>query len=322
MKYRTKIISLSAAIVILAATYFMGGLFTAQKAVEKKAMEPLFDQTLKDTLTAVRVSTTPEAGIVTLERGKTDYDWIVRIDDKVIYPASAVRVNSLIASVFDVTKYKLMGRGEKYWNEFELEPNRADTVEIIKDGQSMFTLYVGKEGPGGKGDYVRSTLSDEIYLTDATMQRHFGQDPRYWFNMRLFPEGYTGDDIFGITFIDMNSTQKISLKREAQGKLGKWVNLVEGGPAPEGKVADALADNLAILEAVNFVNGADLTPNVIMELDTGKLGHLTIDCQKIMDEGQYVYLLKKRGDSYMYLIQEDKLKKLFQPEGLFPALNK
>ena len=56
-----------------------------------------------------------------------------------------------------------------------------------------------------------------------------------------------------------------------------------------------------------------------MEIDTGKLGHLTIDCQKIMDEGQYVYLLKKRGDSYMYLIQEDKLKRLFQPEGLFPA---
>ena len=319
MKYRTKIISLSAAIVILAATYFMGGLFTAQKAVEKKAMEPLFDQTLKETLTAVKVSTTPEAGIVTIEKGKAENEWFVRIDENVVYPASTVRVKSLIASVFDVTKYKLLGRGEKYWEELELEPNRADTVEVIKDGQSMFILYVGQEGPGGKGDYVRSSLSDEIFLTDATMQRHFGQDPRYWFNMRLFPEGYTGDDIFSITFIDMNSNDKLSIKREKQGKQGKWLNLVEGGPVPEGKVADALADNLALLEAVNFVNGAELTPNVIMELDTGKLGHLTIDCQKIVDEGQYVYLLKKRGDSYMYLIQEDKLKRLFQPEGLFTA---
>ncbi len=317
MKYKTKIISLSAAIVILAATYFMGGLFTAQKAVEKKAMEPLFDQALRETLDAVKVST--NNGNVTIERGKDGNEWVIRIDESVTYPASSVRVKSLITSVFDVTKFKLMGRGEKYWAEFELESNRADTVEVFKDGQSMFTLYVGKEGPGGKGDYVRSSLTDEIYLTDATMQRHFGQDPRYWFNMRLFPEAYTGDDIFAFTFNDMNSDAKISLKRETQGKLGKWINLVPGGPAPEGKVADAIADNLALLEGVNFVKGADITPNVIMEIDTGKLGHLTIDCQKIMDEGQYVYLLKKRGASYMYLIQEDKLKRLFQPEGLFSA---
>ncbi len=316
MKYKTKVISLSAAIVILAATYFMGGLFTAQKAVEKKAMEPMFDQSLKETLTTVKVSTSD--GTLTLDKGSSMDEWFVRIDENVAYPASNVRINSLLSSVFDVTKFKLMGRGEKYWSEFELEENRADTVEVIKDGQSLFTLYVGKEGPGGKGDYVRSSLSDEIYLTDATMQRHFGQDPRYWFNMRLFPEAYTGDDIFGITFIDMNSQERISIKREEQGKLGKWVNLVQGGPAPEGKVGDAIADRLAMLEAVNFVSGAAVTPNVIMEIDTGKLGHLTIDCQKIIDEGQYVYLLQKRGTSYMYLIQEDKLKVLFQPQGLFP----
>ena len=96
MKYRTKIISLSAAIVILAATYFMGGLFTAQKKVDKKAMEPLFDQTLKETLTAVKVSTTPEAGIVTIEKGKAKDEWFVRIDENVVYPASTVRVKSLI----------------------------------------------------------------------------------------------------------------------------------------------------------------------------------------------------------------------------------
>ena len=316
MKYKTKIISLSAVIILLSATYFMGGLFTAQKKVDKKAMEPLFDQSLRETLTSVKVST--NAGFVTLEKDSSKDEWVVRIDENVVYPASKVRTNSLISSVFDVTKFKLMGRGEKYWAEFELESNRADTVEVFKDGQSMFTLYVGKEGPGGKGDYVRSSLSDEIYLTDATMQRHFGQDPRYWFNMRLFPEAYTGDDIFGITFIDMNSSAKISIKREAQGKLGKWVNLIPGGPVPEGKVADSIADHLATLEAVNFVSGAELTPNVIMELDTGKLGHLTIDCQKITDEGKFVYLLKKRGDSYMYLIPEDKLKILFNPEGLFP----
>ena len=316
MKYKTKVISLSAAIVILAATYFMGGLFTAQKAVEKKAMEPMFDQSLKETLTTVKVSTSD--GTLTLDKGSSMDEWFVRIDENVAYPASNVRINSLLSSVFDVTKFKLMGRGEKYWSEFELEENRADTVEVIKDGQSLFTLYVGKEGPGGKGDYVRSSLSDEIYLTDATMQRHFGQDPRYWFNMRLFPEAYTGDDIFGITFIDMNSQERISIKREEQGKLGQWVNLVQGGPAPEGKVGDAIADRLAMLEAVNFVSGAAVTPNVIMEIDTGKLGHLTIDCQKIIDEGQYVYLLQKRGTSYMYLIQEDKLKVLFQPQGLFP----
>ena len=316
MKYKTKVISLSAAIVILAATYFMVGLFTAQKAVEKKAMEPMFDQSLKETLTTVKVSTSD--GTLTLDKGSSMDEWFVHIDENVAYPASNVRINSLLSSVFDVTKFKLMGRGEKYWSEFELEENRADTVEVIKDGQSLFTLYVGKEGPGGKGDYVRSSLSDEIYLTDATMQRHFGQDPRYWFNMRLFPEAYTGDDIFGITFIDMNSQERISIKREEQGKLGKWVNLVQGGPAPEGKVGDAIADRLAMLEAVNFVSGAAVTPNVIMEIDTGKLGHLTIDCQKIIDEGQYVYLLQKRGTSYMYLIQEDKLKVLFQPQGLFP----
>ncbi|MBO7094379.1 MAG: hypothetical protein J6W33_05705, partial [Spirochaetia bacterium] len=67
MKYKTKIISLSAAIVLLAATYFLGGLFTAQKVVDKKAMEPLFDQTLRETLDAVKVST--NAGNVTIEKG-------------------------------------------------------------------------------------------------------------------------------------------------------------------------------------------------------------------------------------------------------------
>ena len=146
MKYKTKIICLSAAIVFLASTYFLGGLFTAQKVVEKKAMEPMFDQALRETLDAVKVST--KAGNVTIERVKEKDEWVVRVEENVTYPASTVRVNSLVNSVFDVTKFKLLGRGEKYWAEFELESNRADTVEVIKDGQSVFTLYVGKEGPG------------------------------------------------------------------------------------------------------------------------------------------------------------------------------
>ena len=103
MKYKTKIISLSAVIVILAASYFLGGLFTAQKKVDKKAMEPLFDQTLKETLTSVKVSTTPEAGLITIEKDAEKDGWVVLIDENVTYPASTIRVNSLITSVFDVT---------------------------------------------------------------------------------------------------------------------------------------------------------------------------------------------------------------------------
>ena len=48
---------------------------------------------------------------------------------------------------------------------YRLEPagaGKMDTVEVFKDGQSMFTLYVGKEGPGGKGDYVRSSLTASL----------------------------------------------------------------------------------------------------------------------------------------------------------------
>jgi len=317
MKYRTKIISLTATIIVLAATYFMGGIFTVQKAVDKKSMEPMFDLSLKETLTAVKVST--KAGTLTLEKGASMDEWRVRIDEQVTYPASNVRINSLLNSVFDVTKYKLMGHGEKYWSDFELEENRADTVEVIKDGKSEFKLYVGKEGPGNKGDYVRSSLSDEIYLTDATMQRHFDQDPRYWFNMRLFPEKYIGEDMFAISIIDLNSGNRIAIRKDKPDKTGQWENLLPEGKVPDKFGADTIANKLSMLEAVNFVNGVELKPNVTMELDTAEFGHWIIDCQRITDEGKFFYLLKRRGDSYMYLIEEDKMMPIFNPQDLFKA---
>ena len=314
MSFRSKIITLSAAIVILAATYFLGGQFSNNKKVDRLAMEPMFDMTLKDSMTALKVDTVE--GALRLEKISKD-QWIVRIDDTVTYPASAQRANSLVDSVFAVTKYKLMGHGEKYWEEFELEPNRADAVEIIKDGETMFTLYVGKEGPGRKGDYVRSSLSDEIYLTDATMQRHFGKEPKYWFSMRLFPDGYIGEDMFAYTIINNMTGERLSLKKDRPDRKGQWENLAPGGAVPTKFGADTIANKIATIEGDNFINGEKLNPNYTIECDSAEYGHIIFDCQKIRDGENYMYVMNRRGDSYMYLVSEDKLLPIFQPTELF-----
>lgn len=314
MKFRTKVISLSAAIIILAGTYFLGGVFSAQSNVDKLSMVPLFDTSLKENLSGVKVSTT-DGNLMLEKKGKDE--WIVRIDDQVTYPASNVRIESLVTSVFDVTKFKLIGHGEKYWPEFQLEENRADTVEVFVGGESKFTLYVGKEGPGRKGDYVRSSLSDEIYLTDATMQRHFGKEPKYWFNMRLFPEKYIGEDMFAINITDI-AGNKISIKKDRPDKKGQWANLIDKTKVPVKFGADTIANNIAMLEAENFINGSDpINPNAVIEVDSAEFGHIILDCQRIVDGERYMYVIKKRGDSFMYLIPEDKMLPILFPKDLY-----
>jgi len=316
MKFRTKVLSLSAAIIILAGTYFLGGVFSAQNTVDKLSMEPMFDQTLKETLSGVKVSTT--AGNLMLEKKGKD-EWVVRIDENVTYPASGVRIESLVTSVFDVTKFRLVGRGDDNLEQFELEDNRADTVEVFADGKSKFILYVGKEGPGRKGDYVRSTLSDEIYLTDATMQRHFGQDPKYWFNMRLFPEKYIGEDMFAINISDI-SGNKISIKKDRPDKKGQWENLIDKSQVPVKFGADTIANKLAMLEAEDFVNGdQDFNANAVIEIDSAEYGHMIFDCRRIVDGENYKYVVRKRGDTFMYLISEENMLPILFPKDLYKA---
>lgn len=308
MKFKNKITTLSSAIAALTLIYILGAIFSAENIYEKRSQEKIFDIALMETVSSLTVTT--NEGPAEIE--KTDGVWMISIGENK-YPASEYKIDNFLDSVFSLTKYQVVGDDSKYWKNFDLEENKVKSVVLRNsDNKEIYSLYLGKSGPAGRGEYIRSSLSDESYLTDASIKRYFSKDLNYWSRLRIL-----SDDLDSESIIAMNIVSdvviggelfkgKLNLKKEnAEGNY-EWINPEDKKKFQRSK-ADTIANNISSLVADSYTEDTISFNDIVIEVASDKHGIQVIDLQKKNDKQ---FLIHIRGGKYTYLINQYKVNRI------------
>ena len=307
MTFIKKVISLSAAIAVLTVIYILGAVFSPEKVQQKKSQEKLFNIDQMETVSYLKVSTND--GFV--EISKTGGVWMVKSGNK-SYPASEYKINNFLDSIFNLNKFQIVGTEKKHWEKFDLTDDIARSVLLKNSGGELFTLYLGKTGPAERGEYIRSTKSEEAYLTDASFKRYFYKDFNYWCHLRLLDE-----DVDSTSITAMNIKADVEVKGETfQGSLNivkenaesnyEWFYKANTEKYQRSK-ADTIANNISSLVADSYTEQKITNPDVVITIETEKFGRQTLDVQKIDEKD---FLIRLRDGEYTFIINQYKIHRI------------
>jgi len=313
MDFIKKIKILSVLIVALTALYISGLVFSSSNVNKRKSDEKIFDNNLIEKIEMVEIDS--EDGLLNFT--KEGEKWVIQIDNK-SYPASSEKIKNLIDSVSDITKYQVSGTDPKSWVKFDLEEEKAKKAVFLDSSKNpLFTLYIGKEGPvKGDGEYIRSSLSDEVYLLDATINRYFIRDINYWSDLRVFPAGFDADSI---TSVKIKSDIKIDdelykmdlyFKKEVKDKGTPfiWINNADNEETDRNKT-DLMINNIITINGDSFSESDITAKNCEIEIESDVLGRIIFDIQKI-DEESVIYGI--RGNPLRYKASIYKINRLLK----------
>ncbi|MCL2293694.1 MAG: DUF4340 domain-containing protein [Spirochaetes bacterium] len=300
MEYRKKIKLLSGIVVILLASYITGTFFSHANVYQRRATQPVFDRALINKISAMKVDL--REGYIFLQRENNNWFFIY---DGNKFPASADRVEAFIDSVSRITKHQLVSSNPRNWDRFDLVDGKSrDAFFFDSTGNKLFSLHIGKSGPSsrvGEGEYVRTSLSDEVFLISAPIIRHFQRDANFWGNLRVFPEDVNSNTISAVRirvdekFADVISVLDFSMRRESVNNIIDWREA--SGNVVNRNSANMLLNNIATLVGDRFSQDHIIDRNGEIELETDGHGRIILDIKLLED---YSVLFGIRGGDYRY----------------------
>ncbi|MCL2705463.1 MAG: DUF4340 domain-containing protein [Spirochaetaceae bacterium] len=300
MEYSKKIKLLSGIIVLLLVSYIAGTIFSSGNMNKKRASQPIFDKAVINKISAIKIDL-QEEGSLLLQ--KEDQKWSYMYNNKK-YPAPADKIENFIDSVFKCTKFQLAGSNSKTWDKFDLiEGKSKDAFFYDSSNNELFSLHIGKKGPTeGSGEYIRTSLSDEVYLIDAPIIRYFLRDRTYWSYLRVLPEDVDSNTIGSVKiktddrFSDAQAKINFSMKREYSNNNFEWKDV--NGKVIDKNSADMLLNNIASFSADSFSNDHITTDkNAEIEIETDAYGRMIFDIKVLREQNALIGI---RGGDYIY----------------------
>ena len=302
MEYRKKIKVLSGIIVLLLATYITGTIFSSGNMSKKRSLQPMLEKAIIGKISAIKIDM--EEGNIFLQ--KEDKKWSYMHNGKK-YPASADKIENFIDSVSKLTKYQIAGSNSKTWDKFDVIDGKSKNAFFFDPSNNeLFTLYIGKNGPSeGSGEYIRTSLSDEVILIDAPIIRYFKQNINYWSYLRVLPENIDSNTITAVKiktdkkFMDTMAMMNFSIKKESDWKDAS-------GKVVEKNSADMLLNNIASVTGDVFSEDYITDKNAEIELETD-YGRIILDI-KVLEEQNVLFGI--RGSDYRYKASLYKIERI------------
>ena len=300
MEYVKKIKILSGIIVFLLASYIIGTVFSSGNINKKKESQPIFEKAIINKISAIKIDLAEEGDLFFQ---KEDKKWFYTYNNKK-YPAAADKIENFIDSVSKCTKYRIAGSNSKTWDKFDVvEGKSKDAFFYDSSKNELFSLHIGKKGPtDGSGEYVRSSLSDEVYLIDAPIIRYFMRDINYWSHLRALPEDIDSNTISAVRiktddkFKDTMAMMNLTMKKEYANNNSEWKDQASGKIIDKNS-ADMLLNNIASFSGDSFSEDNITNKNAEIEIETDAYGRIIFDIQVL--EKQSV-LFGIRGGDYKY----------------------
>ncbi len=312
MGFRSRVISLCAAIILLTATLVLGILFSPERLQARTTGKPLLGQGLQ--VVGIDIVFKAEA-LATLRRQTVG--WEAQAEGGRVYPASGERLGIFLRHLAGLTRGRLASRDSGHFGELGLGEDASRLVLRLAAPKGSagterhITLLVGKRGPSGDEDYIMVEGENAAYLVRGSLSFFLAQEKSYWYELHVLP-----DDVQGSTLAAIRGTYTLSRNSGTQG--APWS--LEGDAAQVNQTAaGAMANALANLEAEAFADPAPAdTSNA-----TGGAGRLAIEVST--HEGKKYSLSLRPGPEsgkllvttswspWTYIVDEAQLRRAILP---------
>jgi len=322
MNFKRKIITLSIILSVLVIGYVLGIVFSPERVEKRRANVPLLTGIEKDKVWKIKVKSKDGELVI----AKNSNGWSLSINNE-SFPADKNKIERFIDAVEKVKKSKIITNNPDNWKNFDVTKNTAKRFILYdKNNKEISDLYIGKEGLGGKGFYVRSAKSNEVIQTDSSsISYYLNTKDDFWSYLKVFPENIKKADVIKITINKNTVFDKDDKIKQFSYTLFKgdsknaplWK--VEGNNAfkVDDEKVGTLIDDLISMEGNNF-------EAAIKEEEAGLSDSKTIASFTLQNDEKYSlivgnkkksaeqFYVKRDKGSYVYLASVWKLKKVFK----------
>ena len=175
-------------------------------------------------------------------------------------------------------------------------------------------MHLGKDGPvDSSGEFIRTSLSEEVYLTETSIKTYFIRDINYWSNLRILPQDLESASISSVKItsnikldnaaIDLN----FHIKKETSGNTVEWKNMIVDKAVDRNR-AELLISNIVSLTGDSFTEDKISKPDSRIEIETEKSGKIIIEGMMINDDE---FLFGIQGSDLKYKISILKIERIF-----------
>jgi len=322
MNFKRKIITLSIVLGVLVIGYVLGIIFSPERVEQRKANVPILSGIEKDKVWKIKIKSKDGE----IEIAKNSNSWSLSIDNKP-FPADKDKIERFIDAVRKVKKSKIITKNPDNWKKFDVTKDSAKHFILYdKNNKIISNLYIGKEGLGGKGYYVRSSKSNEVIQTDSlSFSYYLNIKSDFWSYLKILPKNVKKDDIIKITVkkdmvfdkSDKLKTMSYTLFKGDSKKGSVWQ--VEGNTSfnIDDEKAGVLLDDLISIEGNSF-------EAAFTEEEAGITNSRTIFSFTMQNNDKYSLIVgnKKNGaeqfyvklakGKYIYAVSVWQLKRIFK----------
>ena len=257
MGFRSRVISLCAAIVLLTASLVLGILFSPERVQARSTGKPLIEKGFE--VEGIDIDSKAET-LATLRRRASG--WEAQAAGGRVYPASGERLAIFLRHLAGLTQGRLASRDSGHFGELGLGEDARRLVLRLAGPKGaagterQTTLLVGKRGPSGDEDYVMVEGENAAYLVRGSLSFFLAQEKSYWYELHVLPDDVQGSTLAAITIAPITIgpiTGPYTLSRKSGTQGAPWS--LEGDSAPVNQTAaGAMANALANLEGEAFAD--------------------------------------------------------------------
>ncbi len=256
MTFKSKVLLLGSAAVLLLAAFVLGELFPPNGGEGGRSAALLFPGFKADAALGIELESTDSRASLK----KSGEEWSLDIEGSP-YPASKKRIGDLMREISALKRGTLVTRSEERDETLGFKENSVRLTVSGVGGELFCDMRAGKAGVTGRGRYIRAAGSKEVYETGESLSPYLNADRRFWANLRMFPENTKAEDIVKVSIKSslMFSGKKgrrildYTLIRSESAGAGSWS--IAGGDGRRkisGEKAKRLLDVLAGFEASDF----------------------------------------------------------------------
>jgi hypothetical protein len=253
-------------------------IYVAQKRsakidVVKSGIEQLLPGRNLDKVSEIRVYRSGQQPGLVLKR--SDKAWT--IPDYFDAPANSQKIESFLQDIEHL-------RGEKrasskdVFSAFGVEDDKALILEFLsKDGEPLFVILAGKQGPMGNGSFIRFKDQADVYLAEKNLLASFGifgderkaPEPKLWADLKVLQnptDSWASVELSqpgaSYSFVKQNKQAEAKSDEQAPGEASQppapeiWLQQKPDNPKlEEGKIQSSL-NALANLQASQLADPA------------------------------------------------------------------
>lgn len=304
MSYRSKVVALSATLVVLLLIYGAGIVFSPERATARSERTSLLKGQASEAAALSLGSPQAQSGGPSLEFSREGGSWVL-LDQGRGLPLVASRVESLLSGLASVERLSPRSEATTGLEAFGLGPGQGRRIVVRSTtGKVMADFELGGYGPTGDEVYLRLGGTGTIYAAPGSFAAALAQERQAWLDLKVIQPPAKPEDV---SSLDLRSS--LGLSGKARADLAWRASRKDGGWAsPQGAYEAVSVES--ILRSILNLEGQDVVAlppaqafskvQARLELGLEKGGKIVLEVGA--SAGEERYYLRSSSGGQVYLV--------------------